>query len=536
MLFLRSRSLAALAVLHGLCFGQAHSAATLHWPDPQLDFLEDTLYSINSIGFLTENCDPRQNTTIAAQWLRLAYHDMSTHDATDGSGGLDASMIYELDRPQNVGIGMQQSLQDFVFFRTPYVGFADMIAMGVVMGVASCGGPIIPFRGGRVDAKVAGPATVPEPQQDLASHIASFNRQGFTQAEMIALVACGHTLGGVRRDDFPLIVDEKAPDGFGDFDGTAASRTSFDNAVVLEYLNGTTTNPLVASANVTARSDLRIFSSDGNSTMHRLASSNDFSETCKALLEQMINTVPKDVKLTDVIDPLENKVGSALLYTKNGSYVLQTNLRRLSVNPNRTVTLFWKERQTQGSLCPSTGCSVSSTRVSLDPPSFLGELRGIQKLSNYKFTTQIPLNASIAKFWFEVDEKDGSAPSIVDNDDGSGFEIDQDTVLFDPSRTTIVSEGFSGVFVIVVGVKDDILNAGGADAPHLTLESFEPGTQDFIAKIETVSLQRDTTHSPADGYTFFTGNISTGATAMHVHATVGGQKFTQYVVANDFMA
>ncbi|KAG6804791.1 hypothetical protein H0H93_006705, partial [Arthromyces matolae] len=70
--------------------------------------------------------------------------------------------------------------------------------MGAVLGVASCGGPIIPYRAGRIDATQAGSATVPEPQQDLQTHIASFERQGFNQTEMIALVACGHTIGGVR--------------------------------------------------------------------------------------------------------------------------------------------------------------------------------------------------------------------------------------------------------------------------------------------------------------------------------------------------
>lgn len=76
---------------------------------------------------------------------------------------------------------------------------ADIIALGAVFAVAGCGGPLIPFSAGRVDATRAGPPTVPEPQQDLASHQASFRRQGFNETEMIALVACGHTLGGVRQ-------------------------------------------------------------------------------------------------------------------------------------------------------------------------------------------------------------------------------------------------------------------------------------------------------------------------------------------------
>jgi hypothetical protein len=47
------------------------------------------------------------------------------------------------------------------------------------------GGDYIAFRGGRIDAKQAGPAGVPEPQDTLAQHTADFARQGFTPTEMI---------------------------------------------------------------------------------------------------------------------------------------------------------------------------------------------------------------------------------------------------------------------------------------------------------------------------------------------------------------
>jgi len=100
--------------------------------------------------------------------------------------------------------------------------------MGVVWSVAACGGAPIPFRGGRVDALSAGPPGVPEPEQDLAMHIEKFRLQGFNRTEMIALVACGHTLGGVRSPDFPDIVQPApARDVFGFFDGT----DKFDHAV-----------------------------------------------------------------------------------------------------------------------------------------------------------------------------------------------------------------------------------------------------------------------------------------------------------------
>ena len=58
--------------------------------------------------------------------------------------------------------------------------------------------------------------------------IQRFSLQGFNQTEMIGLVACGHTLGGVNNIDFPSIVQVPGPTLFNrEFDGTDA----FDNAV-----------------------------------------------------------------------------------------------------------------------------------------------------------------------------------------------------------------------------------------------------------------------------------------------------------------
>jgi len=114
---------------------------------------------------------------------------------------------------------------------------ADIIAMGVTWGVSSCGGPSIPFRGGRRDATAAGRPGVPEPFQDLATHTEKFRQQGLSATEMITLVACGHTLGGVRSSDFPELVapnpDRPGVDQFAFFDTTGAPDTpdAFDHSV-----------------------------------------------------------------------------------------------------------------------------------------------------------------------------------------------------------------------------------------------------------------------------------------------------------------
>ncbi len=101
-----------------------------------------------------------------------------------------------------------------------------------VLYLLHSGGPKVDFRGGRADATEANAPGVPQPQEDLQSHIASFARQGFTQEEMIGLVACGHTFGGVQNAAFPDIVppgdDPENTSGNVHFDSTFVT---FDNKV-----------------------------------------------------------------------------------------------------------------------------------------------------------------------------------------------------------------------------------------------------------------------------------------------------------------
>jgi len=67
----------------------------------------------------------------------------------------------------------------------------------------------------------------------------------------------------------------------------------------------------------------------------------------------------------------------------------------------------------------------------------------------YYFDTPINATSSIAKFWFEVDEKDGKKPTVLENG-GSGYEIAQDKILFDPKRSS--KPFFSGKTTIVAAV------------------------------------------------------------------------------------
>ena len=66
----------------------------------------------------------------------------------------------------------------------------------------------------------------------------------------------------------------------------------------------------------------------------------------------------------------------------------------------------------------------------------------------YRFNTPINVTTSVSKFWFEVDENDGKKSQIYDNE-GTGYEIQQDRVLFVPELST---NDLNKNFTVVVAV------------------------------------------------------------------------------------
>lgn len=187
------------------------------WPDTE-DLLETIYYQ--QVGFkgrrfgaFVRTCDNGGNLgggrTNTAEWIRTAYHDMATADVEAGTGGVDASIGFERNRPENVGRAFFDTLLFFENFESTRSSAADIIALGAVMSVTSCTisevrkPVILDFKGGRLDATEPGPTGVPEPHQDLATHVARFKKHGFNNTEMIAVIACGHSLGGINGRDFP---------------------------------------------------------------------------------------------------------------------------------------------------------------------------------------------------------------------------------------------------------------------------------------------------------------------------------------------
>lgn len=242
-----------------LCCPVAVGLEAYTWPNRHIDLLEHMLYEhsgyhVNSPASFVVPCGTVSfgaGRNGPAEWIRTAYHDMANADVLAGTGGIDASIGFELDRDENPGKGFNETLFNLRDFMTARTSMADLIAMGALFAAGGCSGGkvLLPFRGGRVDAVGPGLKGVPRPEETLESHEAAFARQGFNQEEMIGLVACGHTLGGVHGVDFPEIVDvfndtvrfrngteftrlttnQATDDNTQTFDSTNEGESSFDN-------------------------------------------------------------------------------------------------------------------------------------------------------------------------------------------------------------------------------------------------------------------------------------------------------------------
>ncbi|KAJ9522651.1 hypothetical protein QJQ45_019727, partial [Haematococcus lacustris] len=186
-------------------------------------------------------------TRVAAVALRLIFHDCGTFQSSAADGGANASIRFELDRPENGGLKRGWRLIEAVgaaaaapapaprpgpllpgcwcvaalqvakgLSGTAAAGVsqADLVALCGARAVAVCGGPQVQVRLGRLDASEPDPeGRLPGEQLTSQQLKDVFSAKGFSSREFLAL--CGaHTLGSK---------------GFGD-------PTTFDNVYFKELL------------------------------------------------------------------------------------------------------------------------------------------------------------------------------------------------------------------------------------------------------------------------------------------------------------
>eukprot|EP00834_Sanchytrium_tribonematis_P005743 NODE_368_length_8682_cov_0.309915.p4 type:complete len:287 gc:universal NODE_368_length_8682_cov_0.309915:7166-8026(+) len=157
-----------------------------------------------------------------AGWIRALWHDFGTFDQSDNSGGLDGSILYELDRLENTRLDtptyyIANKANDY------NVPLSDAIYLAGIIAIRRCGGPKIPFYYGREDASEANPsgrmlftnATFADMKQFMVV------KNGFSFPQFVASIGVGHTVGKLNKDFGPM----KA----GGLDTTIDSPNAFDN-------------------------------------------------------------------------------------------------------------------------------------------------------------------------------------------------------------------------------------------------------------------------------------------------------------------
>ncbi|KAI1404557.1 heme peroxidase [Hypoxylon fuscum] len=475
------------------------------WPSPN-DELEEIMYQVKGyrgrdfggtvIPCSNEASGPgRQN---AAEWLRAAFHDMATSTNLENvrAGGLDGSLQYELTSSDNLGPGFNTTLKFMADYYTSRSGVADLIAMGVYYSVRSCGGPVVPIAGGRIDAMAGGPIGVPLPQNTAFTFEQQFLRMGFTKEEMIQVTACGHSIGGVHETEFPEIVPVgSTANGEVPLDSTVAI---FDNKVLTEYIAGNTTNPMVVGPSIkaTRNADFKVFNYDGNVTVKAMAGATEFNSICATVLQKMIDTVPAGVVLSDPIQPYSVKPVDMQLALNSGATTMQltgfirvrtTDMGDDSVS---SLTLNYKDRS-GGNNCGSGTCQYSAT--------LLGATQGFDdQFVWFPINAAISASTGISSFTVTLNMASGTSQTFDNN--GNSYPM-QDAILIQQPQSCLLS----GTLTVTAAVRNN-----RKSLPVNTFLSYKTPTGNPNRPVPTL---KNATITMTEGtcvgaYTFYAANFT----------------------------
>lgn len=154
----------------------------------------------------------------------------------------------------------------------------------------------------------------------------------------------------------------------------------------------------MTAANVSERSDLRLYSSDSNATLQGMTDDEIFRTKCYAVFEKMINTVPATVTLSDPVTPLTWKGVDVMMDIDSAGTVSVSGLIRnlyTTVTPPSTVS--YTTASAAGNSTTQTSSTATGSGTSL-----------------YGNTKYWPFNSTISQGTTSVDFEDVSYP-VNDN-------------------------------------------------------------------------------------------------------------------------
>ncbi|KAJ8462715.1 hypothetical protein ONZ45_g17834 [Pleurotus djamor] len=240
-----------------------------------------------------------------------------------------------------------------------------------------------------------------------------------------SMTACGHTLGGVHSSNFPDITTNP----HAHFDTTHGQ---FDNRVISEYLDSTTTNPLIVGPSAT-RSDRKLFIADRNLTVRGMATPAAFTSTCRSILTRMIDTVPRAVTLTAPMTPIPIKpVDIQLTLNADGTLTFSGAIRiYLTGRTDQTpvVRVQYLDR---------LGNTPSNNVIDTTVPTFQNGIgSGFDgSFKFYQFSGTVSGSTGISSFTVSVSGGDGDE---LHNNGGAGFPV-QDSIIFQKPQSCLVQE------------------------------------------------------------------------------------------------
>jgi cytochrome c peroxidase len=164
--------------------------------------------SADIIAILDNTPEDYDDGSYGPLFVRLAWHASGTYDPKTGTGGSDgATMRFKPESGDgaNAGLQLARDLLEPVFKK--YDGDmsrADIWILAGTLAISEAGGPEIPFRTGRVDAKetfhaIPPNGRLPDAAQG-AKHIRDvFGRYGLTDTQIVALIGA-HAMGRCHTD------------------------------------------------------------------------------------------------------------------------------------------------------------------------------------------------------------------------------------------------------------------------------------------------------------------------------------------------
>ncbi|KAL3303215.1 wsc domain containing protein [Colletotrichum asianum] len=483
----------------------ARTTADPTWP-ADIDELEEIMYQTTGVRSrkFADSVNPckrevsgagRKN---AAEWLRTAFHDMAPANVYRGTGGMDASLQYELGSSDNTGPGFGTTMTFMAPYLTRKSSMSDLIALGVYTSVLSCKGPSVAIRAGRIDA--TGPndsGAVPTPGDSTPVFLNRFVRMGFSTADMIQMTACGHTIGGVHSADHPDIVPAgQFTNEVATFDTTDAA---FDPKVITEYLAGTTQNPLVnvPGTQKGKNSDFRVFNADNNATAKAMTDATIFNNVCKAIFERMVNVVPSGVTLSDPIQPYQVKpvqmqLTLADVSTLSLTGVIRVRTTNFPLSNIASLTINYKNRN-GGTVCGSGACAFTIT-VSGASTNLEESFAWFTIMQNQQNGVRIPVSSGISSFTVTINMNDGSTKFFDNN--GNGYPM-QDGIFLQTDQSCLTQSNGNATFVAAVR-NDRISQPVSVNVWYKTKR-----TTSVVPLLSNMTLAM-TQGACQGGYTFFT--------------------------------